>query len=69
MVLSCYFQKFHKSLTPFPVKTYSLYARQKSQIFDTDMQVVGNYGGLVFCPRKEYVYVVKKLGETRSPSF
>jgi hypothetical protein len=52
IALSCYFQKFHKFLTPFNIKTYSFFALQKSRIFDTDMQVGGNYGGRFFHPGK-----------------
>jgi hypothetical protein len=46
IALFCYLQKFHKFLTPFAIKTYSFHASRKSRIFDTDMQVVGNYRGL-----------------------
>jgi len=50
IVLSCYFQRFQKFLTLFAIKTYSFFASKKSRIFDTNVQVTGNYGGRFLRP-------------------
>ena len=65
IALSCYFQKFHNFLTHFHTKTYNFHAPQKSRIFDTNMQVAGNYSGRFFCPRGSLKY--SSVGWTVDP--
>jgi hypothetical protein len=70
IALSCYPQKFHKFLTHFHVKTYNFHAFQKLRIFDTNLQVVGNYRGCFSAPeRSMYIVLLKSLAkqENRHP--
>jgi hypothetical protein len=60
IALSCCFQKFQKFLTPFSIKTYTFFAPKKSRIFDTDMQVTGNYRGCFSAPERSIDIVLLK---------